>query len=529
MLTSLGRLYECGVAIDWVGFDQDYARRKVALPTYPFQRQRFWVEPAPQTLTPPLHDWWEQTDLTTLAARLSARTAYGDPTHLLPLLQALRSEQQTLLPAPSLDEQCYDLTWVAVPATPVPTIPPPTEGTPSHWLILADQAGLGATVAERLRAAGYATTVISAEALDHPIPLPEHPLAGILCLAALDAIQVPTALLADDLAVGSLMHEQERLCGSLLHLVQHLLTQRTSLTTRPRIWVATRAAQAVPDLAQTRAFAPLQAPLWGLGRVIALEAPEFWGGLIDLDPSTATKDDDLAALCSCLFAPDQEEQVAFRAGQRYAARLLRHQATPPTTPLVVDPAACYLITGGTGTLGLASAHWLAAQGARHLILTSRRGVTTATQLAAVDTVVAQGVRVQVLAIDSADPQAMAELQTLLAAQAAPLRGVIHAAGTSSVQPLATLAWATMAEVVRPKLLGGLLLHELVRSHPLDFFITSSSGAGIWGGKGQAHYAAANHALDGLAAWRRMQGLPALSIAWGPIADTGMLTAEEQGQ
>jgi len=80
--------------------------------------------------------------------------------------------------------------------------------------------------------------------------------------------------------------------------------------------------------------------------------------------------------------------------------------------------------------------------------------------------------------------------------------------------------------LRPKLVGGLLLHELVGSRDLDFFLSYSSGAGIWGGAGQAHYGAANHALDGLSAWRRQQGLPSLSIAWGPIAGTEMVSASD---
>jgi hypothetical protein len=82
-------------------------------------------------------------------------------------------------------------------------------------------------------------------------------------------------------------------------------------------------------------------------------------------------------------------------------------------------------------------------------------------------------------------------------------------------------------MLQPKVIGGWLLHSLTVAHALDFFVSYASGAGIWGGKQQAHYAAANHFLDGLMAYRRSQGLPGLSIAWGPWAGTGMASPEAQ--
>ena len=98
---------------------------------------------------------------------------------------------------------------------------------------------------------------------------------------------------------------------------------------------------------------------------------------------------------------------------------------------------------------------------------------------------------------------------------------------ASYKALRSLQWADFESVLRPKVIGGWLLHKLTEGLNLDFFISYSSGAGIWGGKQQAHYGAANHFLDGLMGYRRSQGLPGLSIAWGPWAGGGMASPDAQ--
>jgi myxalamid-type polyketide synthase MxaE and MxaD len=110
----------------------------------------------------------------------------------------------------------------------------------------------------------------------------------------------------------------------------------------------------------------------------------------------------------------------------------------------------------------------------------------------------------------------------------PLRGVIHAAGTIDTRPVADLSADALDEIMRPKVAGAWILHELTRdlgSGPdgLDFFVCFSSGAALWGAHGLAHYAAANHFLDALVHQRRRLGLPALSVNWGSWAGGGMAT------
>ena len=122
---------------------------------------------------------------------------------------------------------------------------------------------------------------------------------------------------------------------------------------------------------------------------------------------------------------------------------------------------------------------------------------------------------------------MTALFEQITATAVPLSGIVHAAGVAGIKPLRSLQWDDFVAVLRPKVLGGWLLHRLTAGINLDFFVCYASGAGIWGGKQQAHYAAANHFLDGLMAYRRSQGLSGLSIAWGPWAGAGMASPEAQ--
>jgi acyl carrier protein len=109
--------------------------------------------------------------------------------------------------------------------------------------------------------------------------------------------------------------------------------------------------------------------------------------------------------------------------------------------------------------------------------------------------------------------------------AAPLRGIVHAAGVIAPTLARDLTPEQVAEGFRAKVEGAWVLHDLTSDLPLDFFVLFSSGAAVWGSRGLAHYAAANHFLDALAHERRARGLPALSVNWGPWAGGGMTSAE----
>ena len=534
ILASLAELYVRDVAIDRESYDRYCHRRKVTLPTYAFQGQRIW--PAAKQLAADGSGvqsgptaWMAGQTVEQLTDLVMDRTDFGLDTRatVAKVLATLEAENHLQQMAAQVAPMLYEVGWERKPM--------PLTGTPArpcHWFLLAVPDGvpgqLGKELAERLTAAGETVEIVypdparqdvGAIALSASVTAyladaaagKARPLRGLVHLWAM---QDDVAHAPDDAA--GLMQSQVRNLGSVVHLVQAVAAsdfRASSLL--PRLWVVTQGAQ---EVAGTEPVAVAQTPLWGLGRVVALEHGELWGGLVDVDPTL-----DPAATAKALVAevllPDTEcgEQVAYRQGQRYVARLVPAHPSVRTPATAIQSAATYLITGGLGSLGLQTARWLVDQGARHLVLIGRRGIQTATQQAIVDELATRGATVELARIDVGDESAMAQLFQSLATAVAPLRGIIHAAGIARAQPLRMMQWDDLAAVLRPKVVGGWLLHRLSSAFDLDFFLTFSSGAGIWGGKQQAHYAAANHFLDGLAALRRSQGLPGLSIAWGPWA------------
>jgi amino acid adenylation domain-containing protein len=275
-----------------------------------------------------------------------------------------------------------------------------------------------------------------------------------------------------------------------------------------------------------------QSPLWGLGKVIALEDSDHWGGLLDIESlHTVTSDyvDSRQAemIDRWIQSTTSESLCAVRGEQFYAARLVptalnnksiySNQTLAPTR---VSKGASYIITGGCGGLGLQVAKWLSEQGAGHLILTSRSGAGTAAQ-AVLDAIKAGSeTEVSVVAADVTDLAAMQGVVDL-AESLAPLKGIIHAAGIIDDGILLQQTVDRFEKVMAPKVKGAWNLHKLTVDKKLDFFVSFSSTASVLGVTGQSSYAAANAFLDSLAGYRGSLGLPALTINWGGWEDTGM--------
>ncbi|MFC5813206.1 SDR family NAD(P)-dependent oxidoreductase, partial [Streptomyces heilongjiangensis] len=268
---------------------------------------------------------------------------------------------------------------------------------------------------------------------------------------------------------------------------------------------------------------PEQAQVWGLGRVVGLETPGVWGGLLDLpdrlDDTTAS------ALAAVLAAPGDEQEWALRASGPRVRRLLR--APRPAAPAPRKrPRGTVLITGGTGALGGHVARRLARDGADHLVLTGRRGADAPGAADLAEELRALGARVTLAACDVADRDALAAVLDAIPADH-PLTAVVHAAGVSSLDRLDTLTPADLAAAAAAKVTGARHLDALLDGRELDAFVLFSSGAAVWGGARQAAYAAANAHLDALAARRRARGLTATCVSWGSWAGGGMVDARTQ--
>jgi phthiocerol/phenolphthiocerol synthesis type-I polyketide synthase C len=193
----------------------------------------------------------------------------------------------------------------------------------------------------------------------------------------------------------------------------------------------------------------------------------------------------------------------------------------PPAALRLRPEATYLVTGGRRGFGLRTAQWLAAKGARHLVLVGRNLPDNETN-AAIAALEAEGVRVKAAACDVADRSGLAALLAEISATMPPLRGVVHAAAVVRDALIRNLTHEHIEQVFAPKIQGARNLDELTRAASLDFFVLYSSATTLFGNPGQAAYVAANRYLEVLAGERRARGLPALCMSWGPIADAGFL-------
>ncbi|MEU0692096.1 SDR family NAD(P)-dependent oxidoreductase, partial [Streptomyces uncialis] len=197
-------------------------------------------------------------------------------------------------------------------------------------------------------------------------------------------------------------------------------------------------------------------------------------------------------------------------------------------PAPLDPEGTVLVTGATGTLGrLLARHLVVAHGTRHLLLAGRRGATAPEMPELVRELTGLGAAVTVAACDVADRTALAALLAAVP-DTRPLTAVVHAAGVLDDATLARLTPDALDRVLRPKADAALALHELTRDSDLAALVLFSSGAALFGAAGQANYAAANAVLDAVAAERRAEGLPGLSIGWGLWEERSGMTAAVTG-
>jgi acyl transferase domain-containing protein/acyl-CoA synthetase (AMP-forming)/AMP-acid ligase II/surfactin synthase thioesterase subunit/nucleoside-diphosphate-sugar epimerase len=214
-----------------------------------------------------------------------------------------------------------------------------------------------------------------------------------------------------------------------------------------------------------------------------------------------------------------EPQVIVRQ-QIYIPRLLMMKEHAEQTPFSLKPEATYLITGGTGGIGLELAKYLITKGAVHLALTSRRKPSKAMNQW-MEEQNAQGVLITHYTADVANLEDMRSLFIAIAKSKYPLKGIFHAAGMIHDGLLANLSDENFHSVLAPKITGSLHLHELSKELELDCFVLFSSIVSLIGNAGQTNYATANAFMDGLAIQRCNQGLPAVSINLGPFANIGM--------
>ncbi|MEU1806701.1 type I polyketide synthase [Streptomyces sp. NPDC019937] len=508
-VTGLARLHVAGAGVDWRAFFAGTGAHRTDLPTYAFQRERYWPEaagavPLSGSVDGADAEFWaavEREDLPSLAARLDIDTdALGG---VVPALSAWRAKRRARSLADSLRfrESWQPLRGASAAALPgVWLVALPADGpeTDTPW-VRSVLDGLGPDVV--------------------PVTLEKRPDRSELAhkLGELRASGTRFAGVVSLLAAN----EARRWSSVPMGLVDTavLVQALDDAGIHSRVWALTRGAVSVDE--NDPVTSPRQAALWGLGRVAALEYPDRWGGVIDLPPEPDGRT--LRRLIGTLGGPGDEDQVAIRASGVFGRRLL--PAPSRDAAPTWQPAGTVLITGGTGALGAHLARWLAEHGAEHLLLLSRRGPQSPGAADLEAELTALGARVTIAACDTAN---RAELEAALAAipEEFPLTGIVHAAGVLDDAVLDGLTPQRFGAVFRAKVSPAMLLDELTRDRDLSVFALFSSVAGAVGNPGQANYAAANTVLDALAQQRRAQGLPATSIAWGAWEGGGMAAGIE---
>ncbi|MEU0630914.1 type I polyketide synthase [Streptomyces sp. NPDC005989] len=498
-----------GAPLDWSRFYAGTGARRVDLPTYAFDRQRYWpqapeqpVLPAPAAAAPSEHAvdtaLWEAIDSGDLPALLAGIGLSGD-VPLKDALPALSTWRRRRRRQDTVDNWRYEATWHPLTASaPVPASRTVLSG---RWL-LAVPASLATTelaewAEQGLKSAGAEVVRLEPGATD--------------LSAYTDAVGVLSLLGLDDTALDRGV--APGLAGTLA-LVQRL----GEAGVQAPLWALTRGAVSTGPADPLRG--PAQTQVWGLGRVVALEHPKSWGGLIDLPETLDTTAWDRAA--ALLAGSAGEDQAAIRAEGTFVRRVVRGRTGPDSGWTV---RGTVLITGGTGGLGARVARWAAAGGADRVVLTSRRGTDAPGAAELCARIEELGARATVVACDATDRTALTELARSLEAEGTPVRSVVHTAGVGQATALAAITPEELAGVLDAKVTGAANLDAVFADADLDAFVLFSSISATWGSGWQGGYAAANAYLDGLAEERRARGLAATSLAWGPWAGGGLAQGE----
>jgi len=273
---------------------------------------------------------------------------------------------------------------------------------------------------------------------------------------------------------------------------------------------------------------------------------------IDLNRLAADRPDIVAGTWDAVLAEFAAGALSLRAARRFVAadvcEAFREAASgeqvgkiwidlaagevevilPPVVVPLVRTDGTYVVTGGTSGFGVVTARWLAEQGAGRIVLASRSGPKAEGIATVARELETRGAEVEVVAADVADPAQTASLLANAGRPDRPLRGIVHGAMVLDDAMMADLTPESFRRVFGPKARGAVnLVAGLPSGNVLDFLVFYSSISSVIGNRGQTSYVAANAFLDGLAHRLRAQGVPALSINWGALAEAGVVARDER--
>ncbi|MEX2209207.1 MAG: beta-ketoacyl synthase N-terminal-like domain-containing protein [Myxococcota bacterium] len=516
--TSFGRLWTSGVDVDWSARRGDEARLRVALPTYAWEHQRYWIDGLKTAAVASPAD-------TELVRREAVASWFTE--------RVFRPEALDAKPA----------------------------GEPLSWLVFADPSGLGASLSAELERLGHTVTVVREGDAFYRLSEREYalaPEAGVDGYVELvrdldangrlpDRIAHLWLVTADESARpgSNFFHRnQERGFFSLLHLAQALGGEDVKQTMH--VTVVSNGMQRVGD---ERLRYPEKATVLGPVGVIPQELPQLTLQSIDLEPPELARGgrkrgarapgvELVAQLVADMTPAHADRRVAYRAGQRFVERL---EAVPPSESVPASSAlrerGTYLVTGGLGGLGLLLAEHLARSVRARLVLVARsripnrsewqswlasHGSTDATsqKLRKLVELEALGAELLIESGDVADIVRMREIVAHANERFGEIHGVFHVAGAIDDAPIQTKTQGQIEAVFSPKVHGTLVLDELLPD--VELFALFSSSSSALGAAGQIDYAAASAFLDAFAQSRSDRARPrTLAIGWGVWRDVGL--------
>jgi amino acid adenylation domain-containing protein len=495
LLTALARVWLAGVEVDWGAYFGGERRRRVPLPTYPFERQRYWVEP-----------------------------------------KAAAGRRGRLQPAADLAAWFHAPLWKrSLPA-------PAAAGSDGPWLVFLDDCGLGAACAARLAAAGRRVVTVArgegfARLGEGAFVL--DPAAGAGYRRLFEELGGPPPRL---LHLWSVTRERPDLEAALAGGYTSLMLLGRALSEQRgeepiRLVVVSNHLQEVTGEEE---LCPEKAPLLGPCRVLPQEIPRLDCRSLDV----AVAPDDLAdpALAARVLAefaaPGPAPVAALRGAHRWVEAFAPAALAADAAPRL-RRGGVVLVTGGLGGLGLAVAEHLVRTAGARLVLVGRSALPEPSEwqrwlaeAAADDPMRARvaglvhleelGAEVLTAAADVADPAAMARVREAALARFGQVNGIVHAAGVPGGGLVGVWTPEAARPVLAPKLEGTRVLARLFGDQPLDFFALFSSVTATLAPLGQADYAAANAYLDAFARARSARGGPAtVAIGWDAWREVGM--------
>ncbi|MGJ8544831.1 MAG: type I polyketide synthase [Sulfitobacter sp.] len=513
----LARLWACGVAGDWAQIWGAAKRQRVVLPTYPFQRATYFIEPG--------------------AAAVQAAPA------------VLRADEMR------------DWGWVRRWKPAYANCETDLAGAPQRWLIFVDAGGLGDAAAAQLRGAGHQVSCVLAGDAFAQIGADRFTLAPEQGRAGYDAL---LAALAEAGAMPErIAHFWQVTQGEDYRPGSSFFDRNLEQGFWSLMWLGQALAEAAPEAVHLTVFTnggaqvqgealayPEKAMIAGPLGALAREVPGVTCATVDLEIAAqpeakrgwfakrggAQAGPDAALALEDMIAAPANSVAAHRAGRRFEMSYVRRELSQPAVP-AFKQGGKYLITGGFGGIGLTIAADLLGQYGAHVLLLSRSALPpraqwdaylqehaaaepAARRIRAAQRLEALGGRLDVVQGDVLNPAEMAAVIE----GAGALTGVIHAAGALDDAPLLGKSDAQAQAVLAPKVQGLRVLDDLLPDGAIDMLVLFSSTSTATRGAGQADYVAANEYLNAYAAARSGDATQVVAVNWGVWADVGMAAA-----